>query len=374
VAEVPDLNDRTPRDGTSAHAFGCSRDGARLSMVFTQDDPSLADLQDTITQLIGGTSTDVFGGKIDRQLPMASGMFPMWSVNAITNAAGKGSYEKEGSRAPLGPPVNPEVARYEQYHWSVEFTSKPYPILDNDKIRVLSSDPDTGDPISWFNEAGVSKNFTYAEEWKRYTTFESLPRPGNWATGTIGSQNTFYTGSGAAPNNIMFPGTPRMRMPDSTLRVTLRAIPYRWVESENSYFERFLGYVNQRQFKQYRAGYLAFESYGSNVYCPPLQQKETLDGAEAVVRLCDVEMIFGVTRRRATDPPDTTAVGWNKNWVVDGWNALPWFGPNAAARRFYYSAHKDADITKRCPQNPSFPVEILFTDPDFPQIAGTFDP
>jgi hypothetical protein len=372
VTAIPPLNDRTPREGTSARSFGCSRDGARLTDVFTQSGPTLTQLQDTVEYILGGTSTDVFGGKIDRRLPVASGAFPMWSANAITNAAGKGSFEVDLSRTPLGPPVPDEVSHYEEYHWSVEFVSKPYLILDNDRISVVSSDPATGDPVVWFNEAGVSKPYFYATEWQRYTTSELLPAV-NWVTATQG-QMVFRTGSGAAPNAVPFPGMPKMRMPDSTYRLTFRAIPYRWVTSANSYFERFLGYLNQDRWFQFGPGALAYQSYSFNVYCPPVQQKEDIQGVNGLIRLCDVDMLFSVTRRKCSDPPDTTAGTWNKNWIPAGFNCQPWFGPSASARRFHFATVQSADASLRAPMWPSGPLpRILFTDPDAPQIAGTFD-
>ena len=161
----------------------------------------------------------------------------------------------------------------------------------------------------------------------------------------------------------------RMFLPNQVLRLTWYQVPFRFITSSNSVFNKYKGRVNQTDWNgpfgptpipagatpMFPAGSLLYLTYKPTIYTPPLQALgNVFNKGSAYERMCDIEFDFLWTTRLGTSLPANPT---NLNYVVDGHNLQP-FPP---ARVFYYATSTDGHAV---PSWLSFPIEELWTDPD----------
>lgn len=321
-----------------------------------------SDIPDAITQIIGGTSTDIGDGTLERTLPLAHPLYPWLYADGVTIRGFGAGYMYSGAQELEAPPF-PDFTAYPNYQFDVQFTPRSYVIASDASVPTV--------PLSFYNTAGEEQEADVAGEWVRYTDwwyerkFESI-------TSRQG-QMMFRTETGNPPNGICYSDMPKLFLPDSLLKIVWYQIPYRYIYSENSYIDGLIGFINQNVFTTWPVGSLLYIGYTAKRYTPPVQElSQIYTGSTGYVysaeKLCDVELLFLRTKR--TLPSDGEAITpSNPNWVVAGWNLLPWL----VDRKFHYAtSFSGANPTETSSWTPMFPsteLSLLFTDPD---AAGAF--
>lgn len=300
--------------------------------------------------------------KMSRNLPYAHPVFNQLYANGVSGLHGVGQPVKTANiNDPLNAPAFPYVALYPNYEFDVEFTSRNYAVLSDDLIFEVTSNW-TPPP----SEASGSIAFTYAEEWQRYTDISILPQ-NDYITGVQG-QSIFKTLTALKPDGDIFGGMPRLFLPNSILTMTWYDVPLRYMISANSYLNKYRGRVNQFAFydtpsgdKLFDPGELLYLSYTPRTRTSPVVSNMPWTGGDVTsVKFMDVQIQFLYTKRTGEDIPTTAS----SNYIAAGHNLNPYF----PYRAFYYTIFKDTSGTQS-PQWLSFPVELLFTDPDATQPA-----
>jgi hypothetical protein len=159
----------------------------------------------------------------------------------------------------------------------------------------------------------------------------------------------------------------QMPLPNETIKIIWYRVPYRYVKSANSYLNRFRFRVNQKAWENYGPGELLYAGYTPRRFSPPIVGLDPAweSGVFSTEKLCDITLEFIRTSREAETIPSTTLPPYsdtNRSWVMAGHNLLPHFRD----RKFYYASVNNADPTKQFPMFLSFPLELLFVDPDVP--------
>jgi len=158
---------------------------------------------------------------------------------------------------------------------------------------------------------------------------------------------------------------------NADVTLTWFGVPLRYVRSDNSYFEKYKGRVNQNAWatpwKTWQPGELLYQNYSYREYVPPVAQIETdpiYGTITSIDKTCTVILKFLETRRVTAD----TYTPVNRNYVKGGHNLQPWFGD----RKFHYGGAAQRGSTDPLPCFLSADLRILFTDPDFVQtpLAG----
>jgi hypothetical protein len=365
-------------DATEPGGAGCNLQGGRatltMDMDLDEDMPDAAQVQQAITELLGGTSLAATDGRLVRTPPMAHPLFPYWVVSNITSIQGVGEPTWEDPDTDLEVPPLGNYALYPTYRFTVEFGPRPYPVLEDDSIVTVL------DSTNFHLDDGTLTNVTYATEWNRYCDIEMLSLD-SYVEGRQG-QCVFRTASAVKPpHNTTFTGAPRIYLPDGVVKIRWYQVPYRYISSINSHLLRWKGRVNQGLFKmqghRFEPGQLLYQNFTHARYTPPVQALDQFEpGLFAVGKLVDIELTFLHTSRVGTDVPTPA----NLSWIAAGHNLFPRLGgppgfyyvttvavdPAAgpatpAASKIAYDA---ANPAKWPPMFLSFPVELLFTDPD----------
>lgn len=355
-------------------AAGFSQDGgsatARLLLDESPDDPLASptgeDLQNAVTDLIGDVGPldpSTGDGRLQRTPPKAHPIFPWLSADSITDIRGVGKYEMvDAVEGDFEVPPLPQWAQYDQYWYTVKFSPRPYPIVQDSSIFLNSS--------SWFDDSGVPISFEYATESERYCWTQIAPQ---FDVITAQQGQMIFRSSNPPPDGpegLPYTGMPRMFLPNSVLKVYWQWVPLRYITSENSYIAGgrgrwpFAGRINQNDVTiagtTYSRGALMYLSYNYTPFTPPVQKTSTFaPGVFAMDKLCNIELNFLLTNRTADDIAVTPT---NKNFITFGHNLQPWF----TDRKFHYTesvAPAGGDIDP-APEFRSMPTEILFSDPD----------
>lgn len=229
---------------------------------------------------------------------------------------------------------------------------RPYAVLPDDKI--------TAGELTWPDEGGSGDTVTsyYASEWERYTDVEY-----NGMVEQIQGQQgqmILRRGDASAPNGYTFPGMPTMRVARAVVLVRWYQVPYRYVDSTNSFIQKYQGKINQNVWRGNPVGSLLYDSYRCKRYTPPFPNAEALESgglAFTADKMCDIEFTFLKVMRTTPSAPTPS----NTNWKAAGHNLLPWFGD----RKFYYAVAQNASTSLQVPPYLSFPFELLFSDPDY---------
>lgn len=350
---TPDTDSIEPSNAT--YNMRSARGNVQL-MLRKEDGPWGVDSLKALIPLILGTTkvqnTNQTSGRLNRTLPLSHPIYDSWYASNVSEVRGVGVPTQQAN-PPQNPALNGAVTIpaliYPEYSVKVEFTPRLYNVLPNTAITQAFGD--------WYPLAGGGRQqFSYANEWVRFCDFELSPKD-DWETAQAGTMT--FQATATPPNGSPFAAMPRMRLPNQTLKVTWYGVPYRYITSPNSYITKWPGYINQNDWFNWKAGQLLYIGYNPIRYQPP-NPEITSDGGSisSWAKLCDLELFFLLTNR-TTD--DTLPGPTNGNIIQAHWNLAPW----------YFDLHFHYPLTAN--GNPlweSFPVEILFFDPDVPHSGG----
>jgi hypothetical protein len=356
-------------DWSEEYSEETGRAGLTYFLEADADDPNPPTLQEKnakVRELVGWTDTAVGNGNVQRNLPMAHpGSQNLVCYSVRVTPVG---FEPVFSVEPADPDDRmeatplPDAVTWGSYRFDLSFAPRLYPMFSDSLLIRTDS--------QWRDEVGEIRAYSYFNEHYRYCTFSRTPRA-EYVRAKHGEVR-FRTGSGNPPDGAASAAFPNIPLPDSVLTVTWYRVPYRYVLSANSYLERFREYVNQFTWEDFPPGAILYKGYKDRRINPPFAELDPDWGGAGVFAtepLCDIDLEFWITRRTPTDPPTPT----NPNWIASGWNCFPnyFYG-----RQFFYlsSSRGDArpnetppvaaDPSLAAPFFPSFPLEILWVDPD----------
>jgi hypothetical protein len=370
--------------GNSLQKMGFSHTAGAVSGTYQLDvDPdsdTTAVLQDAVNDIQGYTNT-AHGStqKLQRSLPATHPAFPYLYATQIAGMQGIGvngdglGGRKARRDAEVLPPItgNPQAITdtfflYPYYQFAVTFSTLPYTVLPDDQVNVSSG--------SWYADGATSTtSFEYATEWMRYTDYSLTPQNNN-ISGSVGA----FTFKALASTPI-FTNPPFMYLPDAILSFTWYQVPYRFITSSNSYIANkgWLGRINQNDWYNWPAGSLLYLNYEVNKYTQPsleTQAVSDLDGDSwnSYAKTCDIKFTFLYTNRKAGTTPAAPFYG---NWIAKGHNLQPYlptrtfeyataFLNAGTVNAFGHTSTGPADEQCWAPMWNSFPLEILFSDPD----------
>lgn len=345
----------------SPFSFGCSLESGRASGLYLLSgvtDPSF--IGTAIQELLGDVADTVQSGQLNRILPRAHPYLP-WYVAGISSFRGVGGnfIQVTNTVNPLSPQLT-QWCLYNQYHITVDFQPRMYPVFDNIYVQLV--------PGSWFKDNGASQSFTFANEWERFTDIEIAPSPDS-VTVQIGQMA--FNAVGLPQDAKPFTAMPKMFLNNEMIKLTWYAVPMRYYTSDNSYLRRFRGRVNQNAwntltFGNYQPGELLYLGCNLKRYTPPLANQNVvlMQGLYDFSKYCNIEIMLLYTKR----PLGASALNTptNKNYVVGGHNLNPYFGAGneALSQTFLYTSTVPSAGTGGAALWRSFPLEILWTDPD----------
>lgn len=371
VFDVTRYRELTPEEGRSASSFTFSqRDGSATVPVVIYGDPeadgiTALEIQEAIRTAQGYVEGGALDGRITRHLPMRHALFPRWPCSAVTRGQGTGEFSSVAPFEDEGGDVNPmnafgQWAKYKYQLLDLEFKPRPYRILADADIPVLAG--------SYVDIGGTTRTYQYAQEWLRYTRIIISQMDADRITAEEGSfqYNSNATVNGVAINGTSFMGHPTMPLMNSTVLVSWYEVPYNYVVSPNSYLTRWRGRINQTAWRGYPAGSLLYDGFTADVYSSPFPAfgLDEMDLGGNPILLCDIQLKFVMTNRKLDGSLNAAVL--NGNCIASGHNLLPYF-PN---RKFYYAASAAG-----VPSFWSFPIELLFTNPDadIGALATTID-
>lgn len=314
--------------------------------------PAIDDLLAVLVEIIGACET-TGNGTLNRTLPLAHPQFP-WLFAETVNVAGVAFDEKVPADPSLEAPSLPSFAKYQLYRLDIQFSPRPYAVLGNDEMETR--------PLAWVDDAGVVQNSVYATEYLRFTDYDGQPA-GEWITAQQGQFKFQAAGVAGAnnPHNATVPGQVRVMQNKSNIKFVWYQVPFSIIEPldrPTSYIEDALGHVNQFDWYGWSPGTLLLQAVNYKRYVPvnPGFDPWAESSAVSTAKLVDIEFSF-----QRFNPPHDPALPpppRPQGTVTAGHNLLPWFGNGA---RYHYYA--ESTLGGR-PLYPSFPFQLLFTDPD----------
>lgn len=365
------INYQETIDNTQPGNASFTLETARAKSKFVIQGPEQEELENLPLSILGDVEYDVGDGRLQRTLPVAHPQFP-WLFASHVDVVGIGIKdgaivgEKVTADPELeAPPITDAFFLYPWYEVAVEFTSRPFPVASDESISIMNG--------TWYYEGNPVGNtattvtFPYCNEWERFTDFEIEPKEQavQAQQGTMKFQSTDTSCVGSQ----IFPGQPRMTLPNQMVRFVWYQVPFRYVLSSNCYFSKWVGRINQNAWNGYDPGSLLYLGWKPRKYTPPTQKLNIYqDGVFSVDKWCNIEFNFFLTSRTSKDLPTAPS---NKNFIQAGWNLYPW-----VIDRQYHFALSDPKSRAACsgkvpfPGFLSFPVEIMFFDPG---AAGALD-
>jgi len=352
-------------DKLTAESAACSEVYCLEADADSTDPPTALDVRETVQYFLGDTAFESFDGQIQRTLPLAHPIYPNMvadSVNVVPVGGDKFSWEVTDPDETLEAPPPKTYVLWEAYEFTVNYSPVPYALIRDENIQRTEG--------QWTDTDGTPKSYFYWTEWWRYTDQEVKSRD-EIIKAKYGKMK-YRSASGNV--NAPYTSLAMMPLPNDSLFVTWYRVPYRYVKSTNSYLRRFRYRVNQFTWEGYNPGELLFKGYTPRRFAPPLAGADPAWESTSIAsteKLCDIVLEFIVTRRTGTDLPAMTNPPYsnvNGNWILAGHNLMPYFRD----RKFYYVScePKAPDSSKEFPHWTSFPVELLFTDPDVPQPSS----
>ncbi len=281
-------------------------------------------------------------------------------LKTVDNVTGVSFVEKTEAdpEGYLEVPSLPYYSDYQKYMIQATFTPRPYALLADESIPSYT--------ISYYDETGGSQTKSAYKEWYRYTEWLRDP-----SAEYITADHGLYKWAGAAgtgnypadpDDGSGFRGQIRQLIPSSTWRLNWYKVPYNYTLSDNSYFEKYIGYVNQQAIWGFDAGEILLEAVKIlNVYSPPFPEFTSYTGFDSVSqdKLSDVQFVFKSVNRTAA----ISATPTNSNDVVGGHN-LNLYAPS---KKYYYvEAGRTGSKGSGRSIYPSIPMDILFQNPDGP--------
>lgn len=332
----------------SPGSAGFALDAGRCSWPYYVDGLSI---YDALVDIMGVTDQDVGDGRLKRKLPRAHPWFPWCYAERVSNIQGVGKpitfVLSESYECPL---LVGKIALYRTYLLSIEFLTRPYQLFSDEHV--------TRQTVTWTNDLGLEEASIITGEYGRFVDYDVEAD-----TDIVTAQHgTTVFRSTSDVNGKSFTGMPRVYVPKQTIKLRWFGIPFRYVESSNSYLARYQNYINQGAFFGYPEGSLLYKGFRTlRRYPPPVPDEVPIAGSTAfsTAKLCDVEIVLEYTGRTLGAPPPAPPA--NANWLVAGHNLFPHF----LDRKFYYVTANNDDPLKQYPMFPSFPMALLFTDPDY---------
>ena len=336
------------------------------------DSVVLEDYPSAIIQILGDTVITPSGnGALQRVMPLAHAQMPYCYAASIQSIKGAGKFSTQDKTPGLLVDSVDEFPLYEAYNFTIQFTPRPYAVLPDSTVAQTTNSwiPAPGDP--GYVNGSTAITYNIVEEWNRYTYSYFQPLIEN-VTGNQGWMS--FNTTAACPNTYQYPGMTAMYLPNQIFKVMWYQVPYRFITSDNSYLTRWLGRINQKDFpkaangnfQQFGPGELLYISYSpAKIYNPPVPGDGLFPGSFATDKLCDIELTFIYTNRVGTNLPMAPSSG-EGNFIIAGHNLKPWW----VTRKFYYSESGPFTNTPcvantiRTPSYLSFPMDLLFFDPD----------
>lgn len=338
--------------GRSPTRTGFSKRGGRgIIPVLTDDD----DLDDKVKELLGFSQPHPDGYRIKRTLPKAHPRFPRMFCNNIAEITGIGNPTKISSPVSLEAPALDFWANYPQYELACEFGPLPYAVVGDDQIKTGT--------LTYTTPTGSASAYTYAEEWKRYTDYIVEPA-GQYITAKQG-QYIIDVAAATAPDGYSGDsgGQLKMYFPYNVVRFRWFEVPYEYVVAAGSSFGSFLfaglGCLNQFDWYGHAKGTLLYVGFGADRYTPPpVGDVDVFDGLGVVTadKLCDIEFLFG---QLDVAPAEAPRAPLNANVIQAGHNLVPW----SNTMQWYFAKVQTGSVGAGKPVYPSFPYELLFTQP-----------
>lgn len=361
----------TAEDGTGNCVY-------KLKGVDDNTAPKVEQIGEFATYLCGGVDnidpkatehTDGNAGKIRRRMPKLHPFLKELSIAGITKIEGEGDGEAANSMQALGvPSVTDQFWHYQTYNFTAEFKRRPYFLLPDELIkrnRRTYTRPD-----------GTDVDVYYAEEWRRFTTTTLAPT-NDTVNATTGGQMKFR--STGPVDGFQYPGQVWVYMQNQILEMNWFLVPYRYFFKHGGnkpYLTRFVNTVNQFEIMGFDPGQLLFLGATPTPFLPQSTNVIKMLGIgvfESQSQLCNVKMRWLATSRESSDVPAAGTAGLaNKNNIANGHNLQPSF----TDRKFHYVTTEDVaaplDDTKWRASFPSFPHELLFTDPMLAQAGDIY--
>ncbi len=316
--------------------------------------------------------TDGDAGKIRRQMPKTHPWDPELSAAGVGRIQGFGGQSEADAVAIQGlESVTEQFTHFTHYHYETEFKRRPYFLMSDEYVAR--------NKIKYYKPDGTDTDVYYAAEWNRFFVKTTEPLP-DTVNATTAGQMKFRT-SGGGLDGVQFPGQTWVYLHNQRLIAQWYMVPYRYFfafteggVTYQPYLSRYLNTVNQNDILGFLAGQLLFKGATPTPFMPQVADivdylDEGLFQSDAM--LCNVRMEWLVTTRETDDPPAAGTKGLpNLNNIPAGHNLQPSF----TDRKFHYVTVEDpgapADETKWRASFPSFPHELLFTDPLLAQPGG----
>jgi hypothetical protein len=347
-------------DSISPSTAGFSRDGGKAVLPIFLDGNN-----ESYIKTILGFVTPAGDGSLNRQLPLAHPVYPWMLAYNISNIVGMGTPSKVASNPVLSPEgVFPAYyASYPTYLYTVEFNHRPYPVCANSKIQVASTE--------WWDVEALTASGTFNKfttEYIRYTDYEI--QPGVKVITSRNGQMVFRSADGTIGDGVLgFTGVPAVYLPTGIIKFRWYEVPTSYLESNNCFWLRFLGRINQDTFKigkrSFTEGQLRFAGLGIRRYLGPVPDTVVNTAGKPTnlnARLMDVEFIFEYNLAANASQPAVVPKTLIPNRISQGHNVFP----NYRNRGFYYVTNgtSTTPFASQYPTYNSFPVPLLFTDPD----------
>jgi len=344
-------------DDISPGSAGFSRDGGRATLPIFFDGNN-----ETYIKTILGFVTPAGDGSLNRTLPIAHPVYWWMLASNIQNISGYGKPTKRAS----SPLITPEAqvptyyADYQKYLYTVEFTHRPYPVCSNSKIQVADG--------GWAMVDGTATTDIFTTEYIRYTDYDIQP---GVKVITARSGQMVFRANSTPPGNgrRMFTGVPAVYLPVGVIKFRWYEVPTSYIESADSFILKYLGYINQKDFKignrWWTPGQLRYAGVGVRRYLGPVPDTVINTVGKPTnlnARLMDIEFVWEYSLAENSSPPTPSPTAFNANRIPYGHNIFP----NYEDRKFYYVTtlpNPDAEAGQY-PTYSSVPFQLLFTDPD----------
>lgn len=356
-------------DSRSPFKAGLDQSGGRVSCTYivTLDDDET--LEDLFEDILGNAKPDGVGG-IERLLPKACPHFNLayFFADRISELIGIGGdgeiVDVDDAEWLEAETLIDRYWEYKKFFVTIDYTRRPYKVLPDDSTVKPSN-------VAYYLEDGSGGAYVQTSEDDRFTWWEPQAQPEiitfqqGQAVFALDSSNISGSISGAAPHSFGFNATPQIYMPKTLIKYHWEMVPYEYVIGKPggiSYLRQYIGYLNQTDWAQWKAGELLYLGPNVKRYPPSRPEREVVFGTTfSTSMLCDIELTFVETSRL---PGGTVPTPSNLSWIPAGHNLMPW----SRDRKFYYAVTPDADspntTAKWVPTYPrSIPFQMLFTDP-----------
>jgi hypothetical protein len=377
--------------GRSSRNYFIGDDGTGVHAPVT----NFTQLQNALLTLLGDVTPNLVDGtSLKRTPPLADPMYPWLFCESVGSVQGIG-HPVQVNPDPTGLLEIPQVeytALYPCYKFSgCLFGARPYTLLNDTAVNGFGSLSANGTP--WYDETfTLQEQDAYANEWIRYVDVEHSPS-GEFLVAQAG-QFIFDVAGGYSPNGKPAGnGQLRMFFRKDALRITWYMVPYTFISSPDSFILEGIGHINQNPWCDWDKGQLLLEGIQIVRYTPIVPQMAlwpVATNAYANNKYCNISFFMTLVNRpfaTISDGGDGTRLAIPNDPVLPPWaddaaaiqivqrhhNLVPW--GHCLYQFFYAKLQNIADYegAQGLPVYPSFPFELLFTNPDgdSPTPGGT---